>query len=130
MPHGSSSYQSISAAGPQQQTRAPPPLLLSIDGTDGRTDTQPFYDAYRILCGTRKKLLIALHVPLTHTHTHPVQRPFVRDYPGSTRKEKSIWILLKQETVSGCGISWAICKSAPRSRQITTPAEMTMGHTF
>ena len=35
---------------------------------------------------------------------------------------KPIWILLKQETVSGSGISWAICKSAPRSRQITTPA--------
>ena len=33
---------------PQQQTRRPPPLL-SIDGTDGRTDTRPFYDAYRIL---------------------------------------------------------------------------------
>jgi len=29
---------------------------------------------------------------------------------------------LKQETVSGSDISWAICKSAPRSRQITTPA--------
>ena len=25
------------------------------------------------------------------------------------------------ETVSGSGISWAICKSAPCSRQITTP---------
>jgi len=44
--------------------------------------------------------------------------------PGwaGTRKVKPIWILLKQQTVSGCGISWAICKSAPRSRQITTPA--------
>ena len=44
--------------------------------------------------------------------------------PGwaSTRKVKLIWILLKQETVSGSGISWAICKSAPRLRQITTPA--------
>ena len=31
-------------------------------------------------------------------------------------------ILLKQETVSGSGIIWAICKSALRSRQITTPA--------
>jgi len=30
--------------------------------------------------------------------------------------------LLEQETVSGSGISWAICKSAPRPRQITTPA--------
>ena len=44
--------------------------------------------------------------------------------PGSagTRKVKPIWILLKQETVSGSGISWAICRSATRSRQITTPA--------
>jgi len=33
-----------------------------------------------------------------------------------------IWTLLEQETVSGSGISWAVCKSAPRSRQITTPA--------
>ena len=41
---------------------------------------------------------------------------------AGTRKVKPIWILLKQETVSGSGISWAICKSAPRSRQITTPA--------
>jgi len=32
------------------------------------------------------------------------------------------WILLEQETVSGSGISWAICMSAPGSRQITTPA--------
>ena len=44
--------------------------------------------------------------------------------PGwaGTRKVKPIWILLKQETVSGSGISWAVCKSAARSRQITTPA--------
>jgi len=28
---------------------------------------------------------------------------------------------MKQETVSGSGISWAICKSAPCSRQITMP---------
>jgi len=48
-------------------------------------------------------------------------------FPGlpswaGTRKVKPIWILLKQEIVSGSGISWAICKSARRSRQITTPA--------
>ena len=41
---------------------------------------------------------------------------------GGTRKVKPIWIWLKQETMSGSGISWAICKSSPRSRQITTPA--------
>ena len=44
--------------------------------------------------------------------------------PGwaGTRKVKPIWILLKQETVSGSSISLAICKSAPSSRQITMPA--------
>ena len=44
--------------------------------------------------------------------------------PGwaGTRKVKSIWILLKQETVSGSSNSWAACKSAPRCRQITMPA--------
>ena len=57
------------------------------------------------------------------THTHPFNGPL----SGSTQmslcqKGKPIWILLEQETVSGSGISWAICKSAPRSRQITTPA--------
>ena len=58
-----------------------------------------------------------------HTHTHPFNGPF----PGlprwaGTRKVKPIWILLKQETVSGSSISWAVCKSAPSSRQITMPA--------
>ena len=44
--------------------------------------------------------------------------------PGraSTRKVKPTWILVKHEKVSGSGISWAICKSAPRSREITMPA--------
>jgi len=60
----------------------------------------------------------------THTHTHTHTR-LMALFPGlprwaGTRKVKPIWILLKQETVSG--ISWATCKSAPRSRQITTPA--------
>jgi len=41
---------------------------------------------------------------------------------AGTRKVKPIWILLEQEAVTGSGISWAICKSAPRFRQITTPA--------
>jgi len=60
------------------------------------------------------------------THTQSIYGPldFVQDYSGwaGTRKVKPIWILLKQETVSGSGISWAICKSAPHPRQITTPA--------
>jgi len=52
----------------------------------------------------------------THTHTH-----LTALFPGpprraGTRKVKPIWILLKQETVSGSGISWVVCKSAPRSK--------------
>jgi len=55
--------------------------------------------------------------------THPFNGPLSRNTQVSgTRKVKPIWILLKQEIVTGSGISWAICKSAPRSRQITMPA--------
>ena len=59
-----------------------------------------------------------------HTHTHTRLTALFPGLPGwaGTRKAKPIWILLKQETLSGSGISWAICKSAPSSRQTTTPA--------
>ena len=56
----------------------------------------------------------------THTYHLTALFPGLPGWAG-TRKVKPIWILLKQETVSGSGVSWAICKSAPRSRQITTP---------
>jgi len=53
----------------------------------------------------------------THTHIHLTALfPGIPRWAG-TRKVKPIWILLKQETVSGSGISLAICKSAPGSRQ-------------
>ena len=38
------------------------------------------------------------------------------------QKAKTNLDLLEQELVSGSGISWSICKSAPCPRQITTPA--------
>ena len=61
-------------------------------------------------------------LPLCHTHTR-----LTALFPGpsrraDTRKVKPIWIIMKQETVSGSDISWAVCKSAPHSRQITIPA--------
>ena len=63
----------------------------------------------------------------TANYDNSNKHPFNGTCPGlpgwaGTRKVKPIWILLKQETVSGSGISWAVCKSAPRSRQITMPA--------
>ena len=63
----------------------------------------------------------------THSiqHTH-IDTRLTALFPGlprwaGTGKVKPIWILLEQATVSGSGISWAICKSAPRSWQITMP---------
>ena len=57
-------------------------------------------------------------------NTHSRLMALCSRLPGSasTRKAKPIWILLKQETVSGSGISWDICKSAPHSWLITMPA--------
>ena len=37
------------------------------------------------------------------------------------QKGKTNLDLLEHETLSGSGISWAICKSAPHPRQITMP---------
>jgi len=53
---------------------------------------------------------------------------FLQDNPGKSAPEKQNHCgktnldLLEQEIASGSGISWAICKSAPRPRQITMPA--------
>ena len=65
-----------------------------------------------------------VYTQIKKKNTHTRLTALCLGLPGSagTRLLKPIWILLKQETVSGSGISWAICKSAPRSRQITMPA--------
>jgi len=59
----------------------------------------------------------------THTHTHTRLTAFFQDYLGKPvpeRKNRSgfYW----SNRLSGSGISWAICKSASRSRQTTMPA--------
>ena len=63
----------------------------------------------------------------THTHTHTT---IIRPSCISSRTTRVSWHqkgktsldLLEQEIVSGSGISWAICKSAPWPRHITMPA--------
>jgi len=59
--------------------------------------------------------------PTQKTNTHLTA--LFQDNPGEPVpvRENQSGFSLKQETVSGSGISWAICKSASRSRQITTP---------
>jgi len=85
---------------------------------------------HQFLCGwmfflvpsRMKNMWTSFHYWHTDTHTHLMA--FCQGLPRwpGTRKVKPIWILLKKETLSGSGISWAICKSAPHSRQITMPA--------
>ena len=58
-------------------------------------------------------------------YTHPFNGPLSRTIGVSRyQKGRNNLDFTEQETVSGSGsgISWVICKSAPRSRQITTPA--------
>jgi len=66
--------------------------------------------------------IIQSTMSVKHTHTRLMALCPVLPGTAGTRKVKPIRILLKEETVSGIGISWAICKSAPHSRQITMPA--------
>ena len=56
--------------------------------------------------------------PLPQSFHGPLD--FVLDYPDEPVPERKTNLdLLEQEIVSGSGISWAICKSAFRSRKIT-----------
>ena len=65
----------------------------------------------------------ALKAQSLSNHTHPFNGPLsgitqVSQY----QKGKTNVDFTEARAVSGSGISWAICKSAHRSRQITTPA--------
>ena len=97
----------------EKALRPRPPMKLSICNTP----TQ-FRHVYT------KNSLLGNFTTTTHAHTHICLMTLCTGLPGwtATRKVKPIWILLKQEKVNDSGISWAICKSAPRSRQITMPA--------
>ena len=106
-------------------------VLLTIPLSFMVTSCIRFTDDYEVCtdCLVFGSLVYICNVLLTlptyyakHTHTR-----LTALFPGlprwaGTRTVKPIWILLKQETVSGSGISWAICKSAPCCRQTTTPA--------
>jgi len=56
----------------------------------------------------------------THTHTHPFNGPLSWTTRVSRYQKSKTNLDLTEARDSG--ISWAICKSAPCSRQITTPA--------
>ena len=68
-------------------------------------------------------VLSALSRYLAIKHTHPFNGPLsgttrVSRYQRGKNQSGFYW----SKTVSGSGIIWATCKSAPRSRQIAMPA--------
>ena len=76
-------------------------------------------------CDTDQTSHYTTGIKATYTHTRTrltALFPGLPRWAGTRYTKKPIWILLKQETVSGSGISWDIYKSANHSRQITTPA--------
>jgi len=96
------------------------PLLQQLDQDLQECERQSLLRLTANICSHH------LWIYLTILHTRACTR-LTALFPGlprwaGTGKVKSIWILLKQEMVSGSGISWAICKSAPCCRQTTIPA--------
>ena len=100
------------------------PVGVSMSTVRSTTPDIVSYSAWRVKCSHCATTTSFIHSftharTHTHTHTHTCSTALFLGLPGwaGTRKVKPIWILLKQETVSGSGISWAICKSAPHTRQ-------------
>ena len=69
-------------------------------------------------------LLFTVYLSYLYTHTcsHTFNGPFSRTTWVSWYQKGQTSLDFTEARVSGSGISWAICKSAPRSRQITMPA--------
>ena len=112
-------WKSLSCGGPWATAQFPPPLNPALDRETDRHE--------------QSTVAHIASTALAQEQTDPEQRIVANIHPfngplsattrvGRYQKGKTIFILLKQGTVSGSGISWAICKSAHRSRQITTPA--------
>ena len=79
-----------------------------------------YVKAWTLICDESRRGILCSVLMFHHTHTC-LTTLWLPGWAG-TRKVKPIWILLEQETVSGSGIRWAICKSASRCRHITMPA--------
>ena len=95
-------------------------MWLDLTSTQTESQTRHYFSSP----SSRLPIQVPVHTHVhTHTHTHNLTAlcPGLPGWAG-TRNVKPIWILKKQETVSGSGISLAICKSAPCPRQTTMPA--------
>jgi len=73
-------------------------------------------------------MLVGRQEGLTHTHTHPFNGPLSETTKVGRYQKGKTNLDFTEARDSGSGISWAICKSAPHSRQITMPAPHDSGH--
>ena len=81
------------------------------------------FQSYQRITAHRQIILHHTHAR-THTHTHAHLMALCPGLPGwaGTRKVNQSGFYWSKRQCVAVEISWAICKSAPRSTQITTPA--------
>jgi len=119
------SWAICKSAPSSRQITMPAPHHLVFYRPDALPAAQPTVSKHwRHMHWRHKVSLVSWLITIIFHGTYTRLTALFLGLPGwaGTRKVKPIWTLLKQETVSGSGISWAICKSAPHSRQITMPA--------
>jgi len=92
------------------------------EGNTGPMSESDVYDCLitELLGQTSRVTLLTL----PHTHTHPFNGPLSKTTQVS-QYQKPIWILLKHETVSGSGISWATVTTI-----VSALSELTGGQIF
>jgi len=96
-------------------------------GSHSKTTTSLSTVSYNISTYCLISLYVYILHNLTDTHTHTTVLLLFWNMSGTTRvsryqkgttsKGETNLDLLEQETVSGSGICWAMCKSAPHPRQ-------------
>ena len=120
----------------QSEWLAPSPLNRLTDDDDEWSDGirrssslhRLLHHSTSLTSLSRQTLFCLLPITHTHTHTHTHTRltALCRDCPGEPVQKGKTNLHFTEardsEWQCGSGISWAICKSAPHSRQITTPA--------
>ena len=81
---------------------------------------------HRVVFTLPQHACICMHAHMhARMHTHPFYGPQLCPGLPKWASTRTSLDLLRQETVSGSGVSWTICKSAPRPRQITCQHHIT-----
>jgi len=100
-------------------------LLFAVVGQWAGDNTRLLhcqYSAAAAVCGGLCNILSVHEAEYRHTHTHAFNGPFSGTTRVSRYQKGKTNLDFTEARFSGSGISWAICKSAPRSRQIAMPA--------